>query len=62
MALCLRWMLAGLNFDERVGLLSDIRQSAPAPVFESVMTIARHTLFSNDFTKIRNTLTQALAA
>jgi hypothetical protein len=62
MALCLRWMLAGLNFDERVGLLSDIRQSAPAPVFESVMTIARDTLFSNDFTKIRNTLTQALAA
>jgi len=62
MALCMRWMLPGLNAGERAGLLADIRKNAPEPVFEGVLGIARQALTGPDFAKIDLSLAQPLAA
>ena len=57
MAVALRWMIPALNHAERVAMLRGMRHDAPAPVFQSVLRIAREHLAPRDWEK----LTAALA-
>jgi hypothetical protein len=56
MATVARWMMAGLNHNERVTLLQGMRQGAPAEVFEGVLAIARANLGTRDWTKLAGAL------
>ena len=58
MAVCLRWMITGMNPAERAELLGGIRQAAPAPAFEGAMAIARACLGARDWKKLTGTLGQ----
>lgn len=62
MALCMHWMLPGLNAVERAGVLMGIRDHAPEPVFGGMLGIARKTLSTHDFEKVDRALRQPLAA
>ena len=57
MAVALRWMIPALNHAERVAMLRGMQHDAPAPVFQSVLRIAREHLAPRDWEK----LTAALA-
>ncbi|MGE5386577.1 MAG: hemerythrin domain-containing protein [Betaproteobacteria bacterium] len=56
-AVVMRWLLPAISPAERVALLADMRDHAPAPVFEGVLAIARAHLSAHDWHK----LDQALA-
>lgn len=56
MPVAIRWMIAALNHSGRVGLLTGMRQSAPAEVFEGVLAIARSNLRARDWTKLATAL------
>ncbi len=57
-AVVMRWMIPAISPAERLGLLSGMRDHAPAAVFEGVMAIAREYLPTRDWNK----LSQALAS
>ena len=40
----MRWMLTAMNHQEREAMLTEMRQMAPPPVYEGVLTLARHSL------------------
>lgn len=42
--LVMRWLLVGMNRQERAAMLADMRDHAPAPVFAGVMALAGATL------------------
>ena len=49
---CLRWMLCFSSHDERIGILTDLRDHAPPPVFEAVLTMLRPLLGDRDRAKL----------
>jgi iron-sulfur cluster repair protein YtfE (RIC family) len=53
MALFMRWMIPSIAPAERAHLLSKIRQTAPAQVFEGVLAIARARLTERDWHKLQ---------
>lgn len=55
-AMCMRWMMIGMNPGERAELLGGIRANAPAPVFEMVLEIARAALDSRSRSKLEHAL------
>jgi hypothetical protein len=63
-ALSKRWMISGLNHQERVELLTGMRDHAPAFVFESALGMARTHLSDQDWIKLSKALAlpQARAA
>lgn len=52
MSLVLAWMLPGSAPQERLDLLSDMRQHAPRPVFDAVLGLARAKLSTTDWQKL----------
>ncbi|MBL0418783.1 hypothetical protein JI739_00350 [Ramlibacter sp. AW1] len=52
----LRWFIPALSIGERVQMLSGIRASAPPPVFEAVIGIARERLSARDFEQLSGRL------
>ncbi len=55
-AISMRWMLPALNHSERVQLLSNVREHAPAPAFEGMLAIARAHLGEYDWSKLARSL------
>jgi hemerythrin-like domain-containing protein len=51
-----RWMFVGMSHDERVGMLSAMRELAPAPVFDGEVARARDVLAARDWGKLANAL------
>jgi hypothetical protein len=51
-----RWILAGISHPERVGMLSAMRASAPAPVFEATVAQCRDILAPRDWAKLARAL------
>lgn len=58
LAICLHWMITGMNPAERRDLLAGIRQTAPAPAFEGVLALARDCLGARDWNKLATALAQ----
>jgi len=48
----MRWMIPALSPEERAWLLANARQTAPAPVFEGILAIAKRALSERDWTKL----------
>jgi Hemerythrin HHE cation binding domain len=57
-----RWMIAALNPPQRAALLSEIRQSAPPPVFEGLLGMAKAHLSDLEWRKLAQAMTQRAAA
>ncbi|HYF59850.1 MAG TPA: hypothetical protein VEA81_12925 [Burkholderiaceae bacterium] len=55
-ALVHRWLFVAMNHDERVGMLSGMREAAPAPVFEAEIGRARELLSPRDWAKLARAL------
>jgi Hemerythrin HHE cation binding domain len=62
MAAVLRWMLPTMNPQERAAMLADMRQTAPAPVFEATLDIARQHLDATSWARLARSLGLAPAA
>jgi len=56
MAVYLRWILPAVSHPERLGMLEGMRASAPPPVFEGVLAIARERLSQRDYAKLAGAL------
>lgn len=52
MSLVLSWMLPSTTPQERLGMLSEMREQAPPPVFDAVLGLARSRLAPTDWTKL----------
>lgn len=48
----MRWMVPQLNAPERLGLLSGMRQGAPAPVFQAVLDLVQPHLRPREWSKL----------
>jgi hemerythrin HHE cation binding domain-containing protein len=57
-----RWMIAALNPPQRAAFLSEIRQSAPLPVFEGLLDLAKAHLSDLEWRKLAQAMTQRAAA
>ncbi|RPH45777.1 MAG: hypothetical protein EHM87_04910 [Burkholderiales bacterium] len=51
-----RWIFVGITHDERVGMLSAMREHAPAPVFEGSVARCRDLLAPRDWAKLARAL------
>jgi hypothetical protein len=56
MMLTARWLIPFLNPAERVGVLSGIRQNAPAPAFQAILDTVRPHLAANEWVKLSRAL------
>jgi len=52
MAVFMRWILPAVSHPERLGMLSEMRASAPAEAFDGVLAIARERLAPRDYAKL----------
>ena len=52
MMLIARWLVPFLNPAERVGVLSGVRQNAPAPAFQAILDTVRPHLTGNEWAKL----------
>ncbi len=52
----MRWMLPALSAAERAALLTEIRDNAPAPVFDGMMQLAQQCLSARDIGKLNAAL------
>ena len=52
MAHFLRWILPSVSHPERLGMLGEMRASAPAPAFDGALALARERLSPRDFAKL----------
>lgn len=55
-AMSLRWMIPAVNHAERVALFHGIQESAPTPVFEGALAIAKSYLSGRDWDKLNHAL------
>lgn len=62
MAISARWMIPALNPRERAELLVEIRQSAPPPVFEGLLAMAKSQLTDLEWRKLTGALAIRAAA
>jgi hypothetical protein len=62
MADAARWMIPALNPPQRAEFLSEIRQAAPPPVFESLLGVARSHLTDLEWRKLAQALMLRAAA
>lgn len=51
-----RWILGAVSHPERVGMLTGMRQHAPAPVFDAAIATCRDVLAPNDWAKLAKAL------
>jgi hypothetical protein len=56
MMMTARWLVPFLNPTERAGVLSGIRQSAPAPAFQAILDTVRPHLTENEWAKLARAL------
>lgn len=56
MGLAMRWMIPALTPQERAAKLAAIREKAPAPVFHSLLGLARTHLSARDWSKLSEAL------
>jgi len=54
----LRWMIPALHHGERVEMLGGMRRSAPPPVFQAVMGVARANLKAGDYQRLEAAIDQ----
>lgn len=62
MGAVLRWMIPSTSHTARVGMLSGMRQNAPAAVFEGVLALTRAHLSARDWAKLADALCIAAGA
>ena len=55
-AATMRWMMAAIGHDERLGMLLAMRAHAPAPVFDGTVSICRDVLAPRDWAKLAKAL------
>ncbi|HZG78657.1 MAG TPA: hypothetical protein VEZ72_22580, partial [Paenibacillus sp.] len=56
MMIFLHYMMPALNFDERFGILNDMRQFAPPEAYRAVRELARSRLSAVDWETLRSKL------
>lgn len=56
MMMIARWMVPFMNPEERVGVLSGVRQNAPAPAFHAILDTVRPHLSENEWGKLARAL------
>jgi len=56
MMMIARWMVPFMNPAERVGVLSGVRQNAPAPAFQAILDTVRPHLSGNEWAKLARAL------
>jgi hypothetical protein len=56
MMMTARWLVPFLNPAERVGVLSGVRQTAPAPAFQAILDTVRPHLTENEWAKLSRAL------
>jgi hypothetical protein len=56
MMMIARWMVPFMNPAERVGVLSGVRQNAPAPAFQAILDTVRPHLSANEWAKLARAL------
>lgn len=55
-AVAMRWMMAAVTHGERLGMLGAMREQAPPPVFDGVVSICRDVLAPRDWAKLAKAL------